>query len=649
MRLRSLLASVSLLATTMTGALAAASPAQAAADDPAVAKSLAAEVKSGHKVRAIIEIKGGESLAAVADTTEKASKETKVIDRTSSKEFLVASLDQATLNELKTDDRIKSIYEDELSAPSLDVSTKLIGSDWANKTGWTGKGSTVAIVDTGIDRDHPFFAGRIVNEACFSTVDNDPAIQAESLCPNGLPVQTGPGSADAKTPKCLVQGANKCAHGTHVAGIAAGKKSGNAPSDGVAPEAGILPVQVFTRFNGPICGELGTSAPCFLSYTSDQKLALQYVDSVHAAYKVVAANLSLGGGPKQTKPCDDDPDYGSLRDEIVWLQQFGVATVVASGNNGFTDGVSSPACISRAVAVGATDDNDAVASFGNRGPLLDFFAPGMGINSSVPGNGYGSMNGTSMAAPHVAGALAVMRQAYPNLSMDQLLDKLKATGKNITYTSGGTSVTTKRIDVARAMPWTPDATPTPTPTPTATPTVTPTVTPTGTPTATKSPSPTAAPTPSNRPTDPGTDAEPVPVPTPDDCTRGKGTKPLSAKAWAKEMLRGKGSLSDQTLSCYLAIAQNGSKVFPELTDATTLSTAYKALATKSKAAKALLDRELLAAWLNYAHGVYNGSAKVSGKTTLKQAIAAAERHRTGRASAAQLKKAAVFLYGHVNK
>jgi subtilisin family serine protease len=157
-----------MLATTMTGALAAASPAQAAADDPAVAKSLAAEVKSGHKVRAIIEIKGGESLAAVADTTEKASKETKVIDRTSSKEFLVASLDQATLNELKTDDRIKSIYEDELSAPSLDVSTKLIGSDWANKTGWTGKGSTVAIVDTGIDRDHPFFAGRIVNEACFS-------------------------------------------------------------------------------------------------------------------------------------------------------------------------------------------------------------------------------------------------------------------------------------------------------------------------------------------------------------------------------------------------------------------------------------------------------------------------------------------------
>ncbi|WP_336204039.1 S8 family peptidase [Nonomuraea sp. LPB2021202275-12-8] len=640
MRLRSLLASASLLATTLTGAVAA-SPAQAAVDDPAVARSLAAEVESGRKVRAIIELRNGTSLAAVADAAEQASATTKVIDRTSSKEFLVASLDQATLDQLKTDDRIKAIYKDELSAASLDVSTKLIGSDRANKTGWTGKGATVAIIDTGIDRDHPFFAGRIVNEACFSTVDSDPAVQAVSLCPNGQPVQTGSGAADAETPACVVQGTNRCAHGSHVAGIAAGKKTGNAPSNGVAPAAGILPIQVFTRFNGPICGEMGVSAPCFLSYTSDQKLALQYVDSVHAGYKIVAANLSLGGGPKQTKHCDSDPSYGALRPEIVWLQQFGVATVVASGNNSFADGVSSPACISRAIAVGATDDADAVASFGNRGTLLDFFAPGMGIDSSVPNNRYDPRNGTSMSAPHVTGALALMRQAYPNVPMDKLVEKLQTTGKGITYTSAGASVTTKRIDVGKAVPYVAD--PTPPPPPTATPTAT--STPSGTPT----PSPTATPTPSTGPTDPGTDFEPAPVPTPDYCERGKGAKPRSAKAWAKEMLRGKGSLTDQRLSCYIAIAQNGSKVFPELADATTLAKAYKILGFRGKAAKALLDRELLAAWLNYAHGVHNGSAKVHGKTTLKQAIVAAERHRTGKATSLQLKKAAVFLYRHVNK
>ncbi|MFI7454913.1 hypothetical protein ACIBQX_46100 [Nonomuraea sp. NPDC049714] len=123
----------------------------------------------------------------------------------------------------------------------------------------------------------------------------------------------------------------------------------------------------------------------------------------------------------------------------------------------------------------------------------------------------------------------------------------------------------------------------------------------------------------------------------------------SAKQWAAEMHRKKGSLSDKTLLCYLSLAQNGSKVFPELTDAGSLGKAYKVLAPKSKTAKALLDRELLAAWLNYTHGVYNGSAKVHGSTTLKQAVGTAEKHRTKNGTSAQLKKVAVYLYRHVNK
>ncbi|WP_206062375.1 hypothetical protein, partial [Nonomuraea basaltis] len=169
------------------------------------------------------------------------------------------------------------------------------------------------------------------------------------------------------------------------------------------------------------------------------------------------------------------------------------------------------------------------------------------------------------------------------------------------------------------------------------------------PTPTKTPTPDPSPTHTSTggPGDPDVNVDLVPVP--EDCKRGNGTKPLSAKSWAKEMPRNKGSLSDQTLLCYLTLAQNGSKIFPELTDATTLAKAYKVLNTKSKVAKALLDRELLAAWLNYAHGVYNGSAKVHGKTTLNKAIGVAEKHRTGKSTSAQLKKAAVYLYKHVNK
>ncbi|MGP3962636.1 S8 family peptidase [Nonomuraea sp. 3N208] len=654
MRLRSLLAGACVLAMTTTAMLAVGAPAQASAGDPEVASSLTADVKSGDKVRAIIEVKSGESVSAVAKTTEDASSATKVVDKTSSNEFLVATMDKKTLDTLKTDDRIDSIYEDKLSRPSLDVSTRLIGSDKANEAGWTGQGFTVAVLDTGIDRDHPFFTGRIVTEACFSTTYPDPDYQSESLCPNGLPSQTGAGAADAETAKCIVGGTNECYHGTHVAGIAAGKKAGNAPSNGVAPGAGILPIQVFSRFNGPICEANRLDTPCFLTFTSDQKRALQYLESVHSTHKVVAANMSLGGGPKHTRHCDNDPAYGSLAPEVASLLQSGVTTVIAAGNESHEDGVSSPACLSKALTVGATDDGDAPAAFGNRGALLDLFAPGVGINSSVPNNTYGPLNGTSMAAPHVAGALALMRQAYPNMSAQALAQKLETTGKAIRYDSGNAQVTTKRIDLADALPPKPTTSPTATPTtsptgtPTATPTVTPTVTatPTPTPTKTHTPSPTPTHTHTGGPEDPGVDSNPMPVP--DNCTRGKGTKPLSAKAWAKEMLKNKGSLSDKALLCYLTLAQNGSKIFPELTDATTMAKAYKVLGAKSKAAKALLDRELLAAWLNYAHGVYNGSAKVHGKTTLSKAVAAAERHRAGKSTAA-MKKAAVYLYKHVNK
>lgn len=391
-----------------------------------------------------------------------------VIDKTSSSDFLVATIDKPTLAAAMAHDLVKSIFKDELSRPTLDVSTKLIGSDKANEAGWTGKGSTIAILDTGIDRDHPFFAGRIVREACFSTSDPDPLYQAESLCPNGQSSQIGMGAADAETAKCVVDGTVECYHGTHVAGIAAGKQAGSAPSSGVAPEAGILPIQVFSRFNGPICQELATTAPCFLSFTSSQKIALQYVDQVHAGLNIVAANLSLSAGPKHKVHCDRDPAYGALRWEILWLRAFGVTTVVSSGNDQHEDGVASPACISEVVAVGATDDHDGLAPFGNRGPLLDLFAPGVAIDSAMPGDTFGELSGTSMAAAHVAGALALLNQAYPDVPGEGLVEKLQTTGKSITYGSGDTAVTTKRIDLVAALP------PMPTLTPTATPSQSPT-------------------------------------------------------------------------------------------------------------------------------------------------------------------------------
>ncbi|MFI6919555.1 S8 family peptidase [Nonomuraea spiralis] len=453
MRLRFLLAGATALAAT-SAVLCATPPLHADAHDtgdPIISPALVAEVQAKSKVRSIIQLKPGQNVQAVAKDLELASEGSRVLETTQSPHFFVAELDGKTLAQLGKDDRVQAVYKDELRPALLDTSTRVIGSDRANQAGWTGRGTAVAVLDTGIDRDHPFFAGRIVDEACFSS--SDASDGSVSLCPNSQPSQTGPGAADAETAQCLVNGVNACSHGSHVAGIAAGRMTPGAPSDGVAPAAGILPIQVFSRIDRAMtCAMIGTSAPCFLSYTSDQKLALEYVARVATAQHVASANLSLGGGGPYQQNCDADPSAAALKPDFDALIALGVAPVVAAGNNGFVNGVSAPACISSAVAVGATDDRDAVADFSNRGPLLDLFAPGVNIRSSVPDDAYDDKSGTSMAAPHVAGAFALMRQAYPDLTVAQTLERLQATGRNIDYSTGGGQVRTARIDLARATP-----------------------------------------------------------------------------------------------------------------------------------------------------------------------------------------------------
>ncbi|MFI7703346.1 S8 family peptidase [Nonomuraea sp. NPDC049480] len=420
-------------------------PMQADTSDPIVSPALDAEIRQKKTVRSIIQIKPGQSVEAVAGNIEQGSSGSRVLDTAKSPHFFVAELDGTTLAKLKQDRRVQSVYKDELSRPLLDSSTRVIRSDRANNAGWTGTGTTVAVLDTGIDRDHPFWAGRLVDEACFSSTYA--AYRAVSLCPNNQPSQIGPGAANAEIAQCSVNGRNGCGHGSHVAGIAAGRRVTGAPANGVAPSAGILAIQVFSRVDDPaICG--GT-APCFLSFTSDQKLALEYVARVAVTRNIAAVNMSLGGGGPYRTTCDANPSAAAVKPEFDALLALRVAPVVAAGNNGFTDGVSAPACISTAITVGATRDSDTPAGFTNRGGLLDLFAPGEYVNSAVPNNTYVVYSGTSMAAPHVAGTFALMRQAYPAFSVAQSLQRLRETGVGILYWAG-TYMTTPRINAERA-------------------------------------------------------------------------------------------------------------------------------------------------------------------------------------------------------
>ncbi|GIG03130.1 proprotein convertase P-domain-containing protein [Catellatospora citrea] len=371
--------------------------------------------------------------------------------------MVTLQVDKAGLDRLAAQPGVVSVTEDVPVPPTLNDSVPLIGGDKAYAAGKTGAGAAIAVLDTGVATRHPFLANRVKTEACFSV--NDEAYGASSLCPSGAAEQEGPGSADADAGPCATLG-DACSHGTHIAGIAAGNGAGisGAPAHGVAPGADIIAIQVFSRFDSEdYCG--AEAAPCVLSFTSSQIRGLEKVSALKAAgTNVVAANLSLGAG-RWTTACDTDP-----RQAIIdGLLAQGVATVVAAGNNGYTDAVNAPGCVTSAITVGATTDDDQLSTFTNSGPLLDYLAPGTGIVSSVPGGGYGSKNGTSMAAPHVSGALAVLRQAFPTETIAALQSRLSTTGKTITYTGGSTP----RIDVGRALSGTaPEPDPDPEPRPT---------------------------------------------------------------------------------------------------------------------------------------------------------------------------------------
>ncbi|MGW0468517.1 S8 family peptidase [Streptomyces sp. NPDC003027] len=435
----------STVVTAMVAVALGAIPAHAApvsADTPTpttagpIDPALHDEVADGGTVRVNVLARSRADLPAAA----RAGKTGKALQTLSTVPVTTLRVDKAGLAKLAAQPGVLSVTEDEAASPSLDSTIPLIGADKTVAAGQNGAGTAVAVIDTGVAVNHPFLGDRVIAEACFSATDA--AAGVTSLCPDGTDQQEGPGSADVETGPCA--GTRLCDHGTHVAGIAAGNGQGltGAPKTGVAPGAGIVAVQVFHKNSTEaVCG--AGKAPCVRAYTSDQLAGLEKVLRLRqSGTPVVAANMSLGAA-KHTTHCDTD-----VRKAVIDnLRAAGVATVIAGGNQAYADAVGEPACISSAITVGSTTDGDQPSSFTNRGPLLDLFAPGSSVVSSVSGNSYASYNGTSMAAPHVAGAFAVLKQAYPRASVTELETLLKATGKPI----ADTTVTTPRIQLDQAL------------------------------------------------------------------------------------------------------------------------------------------------------------------------------------------------------
>ena len=325
---------------------------------------------------------------------------------------------------------VEAVLPDEQFRVALTTSSAVVGAPAAWAAGYDGTGQTVAVLDSGVQADHLFLGGRVVDEACFSR---------SLTCPNGQATQRGPGSAAPCT-----YDARACGHGTHVAGIVAGQGS---TGSGTGRGASISAVQVFSRLDS--VAECGGQPTCAVSWTSDILAGLDHVAALARTRPVAAVNLSLGGA-SFSGACDGRQP--ALTRAIDTLLRLGVVTVAASGNDGLVEAVASPACISTALAVGATAStptSDDVTTWSNSSAMLDLLAPGFRIRSSYPGSTEATRSGTSMATPHVAGALAVLRQKSPTAPPDQLVAALLSTGKSVL--DARQQRTTPRVQIDRAL------------------------------------------------------------------------------------------------------------------------------------------------------------------------------------------------------
>ena len=348
--------------------------------------------------------------------------------------YLALEIDASTLAELSSaTSPALSVVEDRLLAPLLMDSVPLIEADLAHELGLNGSGTAVAVIDSGVDRTHPFFGGRLIKEACFASAETGPG----GDCPNGQATQIGPGAAVS----CPFA-PEACRHGTHVAGIAIGSGS---EFSGVATGAQLIAIQVF-HASIEDCLIFFEEFPCPRAFGSDIVAGLEHVFELRNQHNIAAVNLSLGGTAYDSACDAESPLFAAA---INNLKSVGIATVAASGNDGLTIGIAEPACIAAAISVGATTIDDEVAWFSNNSADLDLLAPGSPITSSVPGGGFDTLEGTSMAAPHVAGAWAIYKQAHPTASVADALASFVNTGVPIVDERGGP--TKRRIRVSGAV------------------------------------------------------------------------------------------------------------------------------------------------------------------------------------------------------
>lgn len=379
--------------------------------------------------------------------------------------YLGMTISQADVNRMQNLPAVRNVVPDTLVTVQTALANPIVGADIAQTIGFDGSGYAVAVLDTGVDFAHPALENQLVAEACFSTDTGGQSVAGQggtfspviSACPSGETTEIAEGAAAPFSPGDGPDDCNFCGHGTHVAGIAGGNQQD--VFQGVAPGAGIIGVNVFSIFTSELFCQLtaGEGAPCTLGFTSDQLRAFEYVLELSETVDVASVNLSLGGGLFSSVEQCDDADLSGYRVAVDALRAENIVVIAASGNDGSAFALSSPACLSNVISVGATSVagsaptitvTDGIASFSNSAAFLDFLAPGLVVESSEPVDIYIDRAGTSMASPYVAGAWAAMRQAYPDESVEQIQSRVADSGVLIQDPRNGVSKPRLQLDAA---------------------------------------------------------------------------------------------------------------------------------------------------------------------------------------------------------